>query len=64
MPPIKQSGYNISNYFLAFCLLEEFLILLHEDKIIFYCFVKLLIVCNAYLDGFDFLLLFFVISVD
>ena len=45
MPPFNQSGYDISNYFLAFCLLEEFLILLHEDKIIFYCFVKYVINC-------------------
>ena len=45
MPPFKQSGYNFSNYFLAFCLLEEFLILLHEDKIIFYCFIKYVINC-------------------
>ena len=63
MSPFKQSEYNISNYFLAFCLLEEFLILLLGDKIIFYCFVKYVIrcylVCNAYLNGFDFLLLFF-----
>ena len=28
MSPFKQSGYNISNYFFRFCLLEEFLILL------------------------------------
>ena len=45
MPPFKQSGYNISNYFLAFRLLEEFIILLLEDKIIFYCFVKYVINC-------------------
>ena len=45
MSPFKQSEYNISNYILAFCLLEEFLILLHEDKIIFYCFVKYVIHC-------------------
>ena len=25
MSPFNQSGYDISNYFLAFCLLEEFL---------------------------------------
>ena len=28
MPPSKQFEYDISNYFLAFCLLEEFYILL------------------------------------
>ena len=61
MSPFNQSGYNISNYFLAFCLLEEFLILLHGIKIIFYFFVKLLIPYNAYLDDFDFLLLILVI---
>ena len=32
MPPFKQSGYTFSNYFLAFCLLEEFLILLLTAK--------------------------------
>ena len=44
MSPFNQSGYNISNYFLAFCLLEEFYILLRGDKIIFKFFVKLLII--------------------
>ena len=28
MSPFNQSGYNISNYFFRFCLLEEILILL------------------------------------
>ena len=45
MSPINQSGYDISNYFFRFCLLEEFLILLHGIKIIFYFFVKYVINC-------------------
>ena len=59
MSPFNQSGYNISNYFFMDCVLEEFYILLHRIRLFFNFFVKLLIVCNAYLDGFDFLLVIF-----
>ena len=61
MSPFNQSGYNFSNYFFRFCVPEEFYILLHRIRYFFNFFVKLLIVCNAYLDGFDFLLLILVI---
>ena len=45
MSPFNQFEYAFSNYFLAFCLPEEFYILLHGIKIIFYFFVKYVIRC-------------------
>ena len=62
---ICRSNQGFRNYFLAFCLLEEFLILLHEIRLFFIVLLigySLLIQCNAYLDGFNFLLLILVIS--
>ena len=47
MLPFKQSGYNISNYFLAFWTLEEFYILLHEIRLFFNFLLNMLLIVNS-----------------